>query len=318
MFDDYKEVQAVAYDLLIDTLKSGKISHAYLFETNRYMKAMDFVMAFVKAVLCPSHYCSIGDNCDGCNQCMRIDDGNYTEIKVIEPDGMWIKKEQLLELQEEFTKKGIEGEKRIYIIKQCEKMNPQAANSILKFLEEPAENIYAILVTDNVDLLLETIVSRCQCVNLAKAIMDVDKTVEALANLYCTTSTSYEEFISNEDNELYIGAIIEFILYLEQYKLDTIVYTKKLWHSKFKDKESNVLAFDLMINFYNDALKYKCGRDISFFVDRKEDVMKICEFNSVLSLVKKLDILLDMKENIKYNLNANLLVDKLIIDLGGV
>ena len=71
---------------------------------------------------------------------------SYPEIKIIEPDGMWIKKEQLMELQEEFNKTAIEGSKRIYTILECEKLNKQAANSILKFLEEPNDDIIALLV----------------------------------------------------------------------------------------------------------------------------------------------------------------------------
>lgn len=72
------------------------------------------------------------------------------------------KKEQFISLQEEFMTKGIENQKRIYIIKQAIRMNSAAANSILKFLEEPQNNIMAILITDNIHQLLPTIISRCK------------------------------------------------------------------------------------------------------------------------------------------------------------
>ena len=63
---------------------------------------------------------------------------------------MWIKKEQLLELQEEFMTKGLLTSKKIYIITDATKLNTSSANSILKFLEEPADNIIAILLADNI------------------------------------------------------------------------------------------------------------------------------------------------------------------------
>lgn len=89
----------------------------------------------------------------------------YVDVKVIKSDGMWIKKDQLLDLQSEFNNKAFEGNKKIYIIRSAEKMNVQTANSILKFLEEPVDDIIAILITDNINMLLPTIISRCQVIN---------------------------------------------------------------------------------------------------------------------------------------------------------
>lgn len=73
-----------------------------------------------------------------------------------------------MDLQSEFSKKSIEGSKKVYIIKSADKMNIQTANSILKFLEEPIDEIIAILVVDNINLMLPTIISRCQVIKLNK------------------------------------------------------------------------------------------------------------------------------------------------------
>ena len=97
-----------------------------------------------------------------------INDKCYPEIKIINPDGLWIKKEQLDEIQKEFSTKAVFGTKKIYIINEADKMNSSAANSILKFLEEPVPNIIAILVTNNIYQLLDTIISRCQVISLRK------------------------------------------------------------------------------------------------------------------------------------------------------
>ena len=133
MLENYKETQKVAYKILTNAIKNNKCSHAYLFETGNYTESENFIMSFVKSLLCPHHYTK-NENCEECNICKQIDDGNFTELKIIKPDGMQIKKEKLLELQEEFTKKAITGNKKVYIIENAEKLNKSSANSILKFL----------------------------------------------------------------------------------------------------------------------------------------------------------------------------------------
>ena len=168
MLDDYKMSQDVAYSLVVNAIKRSKLSHAYLFNANGNDSVMDFVFAFIKTILCDNNYTSISENCGSCNKCNRIKNNNYPEIKIIESDSFVIKKEQLMELQSEFSRSSIEGKYLIYIIKDCEKMNKQASNSILKFLEEPVPGIIAILVTNNLSKILETISSRCQIINLKK------------------------------------------------------------------------------------------------------------------------------------------------------
>ena len=98
---------------------------------------MDIVLSFVKSIVCLEY----NDENNAIKVCKRIDEGNYLDVMVIEPDGLWIKKNQIIDLQNEFSKKAVEGRKKIYIIKSADKMNVQTANSILKFLEEPVDDI---------------------------------------------------------------------------------------------------------------------------------------------------------------------------------
>jgi len=168
MLDNYQKTQPIAYKILKNAVSKEKYSHAYLFETNGFYDSYNLILSFIKAVLCKDINKET-HNPEQCNICCMIDSGNYPEIEIIEPDGMWIKKDQLKKLQTEFSKKAIIGDKKIYIIKEAEKLNKQSANSILKFLEEPEEGIIAILVTDNIYGILETIRSRCQLIELKES-----------------------------------------------------------------------------------------------------------------------------------------------------
>jgi len=100
MLDEYKQEQPIIYQTLLNAIKKNTVTHAYLVELNGYSKGYDFALSFAKYLLCPHHYTNV-EKCNGCNQCKVIDDGNFLEIKMIHPDGQWIKKEQLEELQQE-------------------------------------------------------------------------------------------------------------------------------------------------------------------------------------------------------------------------
>ena len=101
--------------------------------------------------------------------------------------------------------------KRIYIIKECDKMNLQTANSILKFLEEPADNIIAILMTNNISKLLETIVSRCQLIRLNNTKSTLGNTMEKFANLILSETVDKQNFIQDEKNIEFIENLIKYL-----------------------------------------------------------------------------------------------------------
>jgi len=305
MLDDYKLNQPVVYKTLINAVKKNKFSHAYLFETHGYSKSLDLVLSFVKYILCPNNY-SNNTNCNGCSMCKNIDNNNYIELKIIKPDGLWIKKEQLTDLQQEFSKKAITGNKKIYIITEADKLNPAASNSILKFLEEPEENIIAILMVENKYQLLDTIISRCQIISLLnKPFNNLNTTYEKVRNI-----------INNENiDEEKLDKIVNFINYYEKHKLDTILNTHKLWHQYFTDKEIITDAFEIMSLYYMDAINMKCGYHLNIFDKYETNLKEIINKNNINDLLNKINIVLELKDLIKYNINTSLLMDKLILEL---
>lgn len=315
MLDDIKKDQELVYNILINSIKNNKVSHAYLFEINNKLDDYNLIMSFVKTLICPHHYTN-HNSCDNCNICNRIDSNNYTELNYIEPDGLLIKKDQLMNIQEEYTKIGVEGENRIYIIKECEKMNKQTANSILKFLEEPVPNVIAILVTDNINKVLDTIISRCQYIKLCKKNKE-NSTLENIQNLICKTEIEKEKFRLNEENIKIWKNIIDFIIYYEKNKLNTLIYIKEKWNDIYNSKELVDNALNLMTIFYFDALKFKFDIKNYFFNDFIEELKMVSSFNSEKELINKIEILIKNREYLKCNLNLNLLISRLLIEFGG-
>ena len=284
MLDDYKKSQPLFYNLVKNSLKDEFLSHAYLIDENNNQDAFKMVLSFVKEIFYKSY------DYDKEIISKRIDDNNYPELTIIEPDGAFIKKEQLLNLQSDFSKMSLEGNMRVYIIRNADRMKKEAENSMLKFLEEPNPNIVAILMTNNVNNLLDTIISRCQFVKLNNENDNVLK------------------------EELYDKAI-EYIMYIESDYEKLLVNSKKLWYDIVKEREDNYQLIGYMIDIYKNILNVKLG--ISSNMDNSK-IDKIIENNSIERLNSKIKILLEYYDNIRNNVNIPMFLDSMIIDVVGV
>lgn len=321
MLDDYKIVQPIAYKIMMNAILNNRLTHAYLFETKGYPKALDMALSFCKFIICNHHSQTTGNN-QVCNICNKIDSNNYDEIKIISPDGLWIKKEQLDELQIQFSKKAIYGDKKIYIINGAEHLNYSSAASILKFLEEPEDNIIAILITDNAYNVLETIVSRCQIIPFSKiGSKELEKYNEyskMLVNIgvnFTNNENELLDFLQNKEEK--IRRSVNFINYYEVNKKATLLNLNKLFNEVFVEKTDILLAFDIFILYYKDIVNYMCKRKIDLFSEYEIDIEKISKENSIEIIVDKIRVITDMKQNISFNVNSNLLLDKLILLLEG-
>lgn len=317
MLDDFKLEQNIAYRIFLNTIKKDKISHAYLIETNGYYKAFEFALSFTKALMCPYNYTN-SKNCSNCAQCRAIDDNNFIELKIIKPEGEWIKKEQLDELQLLFSKKAIIGNKKIYIIDQIEKLNVPSANSILKFLEEPEEGIIAILITENINKVLNTIISRCQLLSLKNISNNNYNSVkDAVAYNIFNSENKILDFINDDESFNIINNVVNFVDFYEENHINTILEIEHIWNCYFKDRKDITQAFEIMLLYYKDILNYLMNNPIEIFNDYKKNIQKIAIKSNVVNISKKINIIIDLKEKIKYNINTNLLMDKLLIRFEG-
>ena len=290
MLDDYMVEQETAYNIMMNAINEDRVSHAYLIDENNNSSSFDIVMAFVKEIVCSK----LADE-EKEILCKRIDDNNYPEVKIISPDGMLIRKQQILDLQQEFSMAAVEGSKRIYVIRDADKMRSETANSMLKFLEEPDNSIIAILMTNNFNNLLSTIVSRCQIIRLNNNnSIDVNEELSLLAL----------NFIKNIEDSGYYAVMKE-----QEILFDTI---------GVKEREKYVYFFDKLIDMYYDILKILNGDKNIQYVDYLEKFDKISKNNTHEGVLRKISLLIGYKDRIKYNVNINLLIDSLIVNIGGI
>jgi DNA polymerase-3 subunit delta' len=100
--------------------------------------------------------------CDACPQCRKILSGAHPDVRLIQPDGAFIRIEQIRAMIGEIAYQPFEGRYRVMILDPAEQMKVETANCMLKTLEEPASRSVMILVTTNPYILLETIRSRAR------------------------------------------------------------------------------------------------------------------------------------------------------------
>lgn len=310
LISNYSSKQPTAFQTLKNSLLNNKISHAYLFETNEYEFSNDFIMSFVKDIFC----IDIEDNRQKDNIIKQIDNNEYIELKVIETSGLQIKKDEMINLQSNFSNKSITNSKRIYVIKSAEKLNSSSGNTILKFLEEPEENIIAILITPSRYRVINTIQSRCQLISLVnndnlKGLNTFDKLSKLLYN---NQDLSNDEYILDKINN-----VINFIQYYETKSMDTLLFSNKLFLQYFTNREEVLNAFEMMKLLYLDSLKYKTNSNINVFNDHEEILSLICKNNSLNKIIFKINIIIKCIDNIKFNMNTSLLIDSFIIDMEG-
>lgn len=140
-------------------LRNDRLAHAFCFYGPKESPKLEVAIELAKALNCEY---GTDDACDQCRSCRQIQHGNHVDVLIIEPEGSLIKIDQLRALQRQFRLKTAVDNKRIVIIKGAEKMRAEAANSLLKFLEEPVAPMVAILLTEQIQAVLPTIRSRCQ------------------------------------------------------------------------------------------------------------------------------------------------------------
>lgn len=145
---------------LVSLLRQGELPPASLFT------GPDGIGKKTLALLLAAHVdCKAGDPadlCGRCTSCVKATHGNHPDIRLYRPEKISIKIESIRELNREAQFKPFEGRRRFFVLDEAEKLTEEAANAILKTLEEPPETTRIILVTAYPQRLLPTILSRCQ------------------------------------------------------------------------------------------------------------------------------------------------------------
>ena len=282
MLEEYKQDYQEFYTIINNAIKENRISHAYMFELEESIDQDSFIKDLCKALLIKNNDDEILRN--------LIDNDNYPNIKRIINNGLWIKKEQIMEIQKDFKKESFDDNLKIYIIEDAAKLTKESANTLLKFLEEPERNIVAILLTKNKYSVINTIVSRCLNISLKKkSFLEIDE----------------------EDPSYKMVEIIE------KYGSDSLPYLYQLIVNGGYDRKEFKIILENVQKIYNDLLHKNNNLDKNYNYFLEESLKNINYLNDNELLIKKIDSIYKVSSYIIYNINIKTLLDKIIIGIYG-
>ena len=275
--DNTSEIKNKFIKYVDEIITKKRVSHSYLIEVNNYDEDMKYINLFIKMILLDKKYDEILSSDDKIIK--LVDEENYPDIYVISSDISIIKKSQIIDLQKEFNNKSFFNNKKIYIIKESEKLNSSSANTILKFLEEPEDDIIAFLLTDDRYHVIDTIVSRCQILSLKENNNNYDINDDLLDLL---------NFIFNSD---------EFYINYNEYIKDK--FSDK---NTFKDYLNEIEI--ILVNYLSDK---NTNKEITKFLDKIDNN----------EIVEKIAIMEEEIPKLEFNVNYKLWLDSLFSKFKG-
>ncbi|UQS83930.1 hypothetical protein [Bombilactobacillus thymidiniphilus] len=153
---------------LAKTITTQHVVHAYLFTGSNQAQVQRVGIWFMQALFCP--HAKEGYPCLQCNFCQRIQNNDFPDVLTLATDKKSLGVDDIREAKRELEQTSVEASGRILLIKQAEKLTTSAANSLLKFLEDPVGKVTALLLTKSVIAVLPTIQSRVQILSLADSV----------------------------------------------------------------------------------------------------------------------------------------------------
>jgi DNA polymerase-3 subunit delta' len=154
--------QSRAKKLLHRSSANNRVAHAYLFRGPDGVGKKRTALTFAAFINCQAP--AGNDVCGRCRSCRKFHSGNHPDLHIIQPDGAMIKINQIRQLRQILSFPPLEANFRVVIIEDVHTMRREAANSLLKTLEEPPPDNLLILTVDQASEVLPTIVSRCQII----------------------------------------------------------------------------------------------------------------------------------------------------------
>ncbi len=322
-WEELKNDQPTVMTMLERSMEKERLAHAYIFEGMRGAGKKAAAVLLAKSLFCLQK--TNAAPCGNCTQCRRIEHSNHPDVMVVEPEGASIKKAQVESLQKEFTYKGMEAGLKVYIVNEADKMTASAANSLLKFLEEPESPTLALLLTENTHFMLDTIISRAQKITFAPPPLKKRETIfketgfsEAAASLLARFPDNIAEEYAEEKKDWIVhgrNLVIQLVDEVQHRPQQMLLTLQEKWLAHFTDRKEQDIGLDLLLFWYRDLLAVKHEKDDLAYPDKadklKQDALRMSE----REVAKQLQQILEAKRRLRANVNAQLLMEQLLLRL---
>ncbi|MGM9969193.1 MAG: hypothetical protein ACI35S_02220 [Anaeroplasma sp.] len=306
------------FNILNLSKKQDRLSHAYLFYGSSGTGKKE--MAYALACLI---YCEYG-GCLECDTCKSILNGNHMNVDYIGiiDDKKMISKDQISELQEEFSKTSLIDGTRIYIVDGIDTASSAAQNSLLKFIEEPINQTptIGIFLASELSNVVSTIQSRCFLQHFDE--IPVNKMIEEMLSLgyneldsalVTSLTNNIDEakcLVLSDDFKIIKDLFLE-LIDLKKSKENILFYLKNV--SYFSDVKKLKILLQWIILFLEDANKYNGSNDNLILKPIYDKIIIYIEKNEK-DLQNKLNMVLGLYDKLKYNVSAKNVLHELIVN----
>lgn len=309
----------IGHEQIIEQLRhaivSNRVAGAYLFSGPANIGKETVALYFAKSINCTA---SEHGPCNSCLSCRKIDNGNHPDVQIIRPSGAWMKIDQIRELQKWIVYRPFEGKRKVYILTEVDCMNLEAANCLLKTLEEPPPASVLVLITSNLDALLLTIRSRCQIIDFYPlAIPDLAEFLVQQFNLEAREALPIAS--------LSRGAVGNALTRLRekedisQEEIPEIIESKDRL-AAFRIAEmfnQNPEALEQLVTWYRDLLLLHQGAPVDSLTHlyHAQRLQQLTSRYSRLKLQTAIKTIFETKDLLKRNVNSTLALEVMVLQL---
>jgi DNA polymerase-3 subunit delta' len=318
--------QAKAKKLLQEAVARHKVSHAFLFRGPDGVGKKRAALTFTSYINCQNS--DMGDACGQCKSCKKYQSGNHPDLLIVQPDGAAIKIGQIRELIQQLVFPPLEAKYRVIVLEDVHTMKREAANSLLKTLEEPAANNLLILTADQAGEILPTILSRCQVIpfmplpyELLSSILQEgsvvdDSTAQTLAAL-SEGSLGRAQLLIKENLLTLRKEIIERLVELHHGHSESVGAVLLLAETTVALKENTSEMLDLLRLWFRDLILFAAGEPETSLVN--QDLLHILPTAgkrwSMDQLYSRLRMFDRAEKELRQNCNQSLVFEVLFFNL---
>ena len=310
---------------LRESIKNDMTSHAYIFCGNKGSGRNLTAGAFAKTANCLSPI--NGNACGKCPSCIQFESGNN-------PDVFYVKATKTISISVDDIREQIVNEvkikpysykRKIFIIDKADTMTSQAQNALLKTLEEPSKYVLIILIAENTENFLPTVLSRCVMMKFSPISVNLIKNYlinncamnEDDAAFYAEYSIgSIGEALRLSGDENFYQMRNDIISCLD--RLDTMDFVSAMLMAKEMEKyKAYSELFDIMYMFYRDVFCMRLFKDDRYVIQKDKIglIEKKAKNLNEQTIAKRLDFIMDIKKKIRQNTAFRLSMEVLFMNL---
>lgn len=313
-------------DALRRSIAAQRVAHAYLFEGVSGCGRRTTALALIQALFCSRPV--NGDACGSCSNCRKLQAGTHPDLQLLEPlpDKRDITIEQVRELQQVLALRPYEAGRKACLIEPAERMSVGAANALLKTLEEPPGHAVMILLTNQADLLLSTVRSRCQHLRFAPLDQQVLTTLlvgtgidpERAADLAAMADGSLDQAqaLDAEDAEAARQELLKALQQVSGNRIATVFDTSEQMAG---NRDETVTLFSLLIGLLRDMLIIRTANATEIanrflYAQLADEAARFAPER----LMEALELALETRRAIQGNVNPKLGLDRYLLRYAGL